>query len=91
MRRVSGLLAGASGSSFWRIRDKRRRRCAKWSSAFQDAARVVVSGAVRTSSLVTAGVGGMNNNAMIVQRFASRLVVVARESGSLSEHESVYT
>ena len=27
----------------------------------------------------------MNNNAMIVQRFASRLVVVARESGSLSE------
>ena len=46
---------------------------------------MVVSGAVRTSSLVTAGVGGMNNNAMIVQRFASRLVVVARESGSLSE------
>ena len=27
----------------------------------------------------------MNDNAMIVQRFASRLVVVARESGSLSE------
>lgn len=43
------------------------------------------SWAVRASSLVTAGGRGMDNNAMVVQRFASRLVVVARESGSLSE------
>jgi hypothetical protein len=59
--------------SSFRIRDKRR-RCAKWSSAFQDAARVVVSSECSQDVWSCRCWRGMDNNAMIVQRFASRLV-----------------